>query len=129
MQSLMKNILWIDCIGALITGVLLLALSGWVAPFYGLPHWFVAAHALVHLAYGTYSFSLAVRKTRPMHLIKLLVFANAAWALICLALALFLISNASGFAIAHFTLEGLYVGGLALVEWKNRESLRNSAHR
>lgn len=126
MQSFLKNILWVDCIGALITCVILLILSGWVAPFYGLPHWFVIGHAFVHMAYGTYSFSLAVRKTRPMHLIKLLVFANAAWAIFCLTFALFLIGNASAFAIVHFILEGLYVGGLAVVEWKTRESLRNS---
>ncbi len=123
MQSLVKSILWVDCIGAILTGVLLLILSGWIAPLYGLPNWFVIGHAFVHLAYGSNSFSLAVRKNRPMPSIKLLVFANTAWAVICLIFARFLIGNGSSFAITHFALDGLYVGTLALLEWKVRQSL------
>ena len=120
---MVQRILWIDCIGAFFTGVLLLILSGWIAPLYGLPQWFVIGHAFVHLAFGTYSLSLAVRTIRPMPLIKLLVFANAAWAFVCFILAFLLAGNATVFAVVHFALEGLYVGGLAFIEWKWREKL------
>ncbi len=127
MQSLVKNILWVDWIGAIVTGVLLLMLSGWIAPLFGLPTWFVVGHAFVHLAYGSFSLSLAVRKNRPMPLINLLVFANAAWAGFCVVFTLLMIGNATHFAVAHFLLEGIYVGGLAVIEWIRREELKQAS--
>ncbi len=123
MSLVSKNILWVDCVGAILTGVLLIVLSGWISPQYGLPHWFVVGHGCVHLAYGTYSLSLAIRRHRPMPLIKLLVFANATWAMVCLIFAMILLGNATLFAAAHFLLEGIYVGGLAFIEWKRRDTL------
>lgn len=123
MSFVFKNILWVDCVGAILTGTLLMILSGWIATLYGLQQWFVISHAFVHLAYGTFSLSLSVRKIRPIRLIKLLVSANGAWALICFFLAVFFMGNVSIFAVAHFFLEGMYVGGLALIEWNRREEL------
>jgi hypothetical protein len=66
---LIRRILWIDCTGAFATGVAMLLVSGWLSTLYGLPTAFVIGHAFVHLAYGTFSFSLAVRKRRPMALL------------------------------------------------------------
>lgn len=123
LHYLVKRILWIDCVGAIATGFLLLFFSWWIAPLFGLPQWFVVGHAFVHLAYGCFSLSLAVRRTRPMPLIKALAVANGAWACICLVLAIYFIGNASVFAVAHFLLEGIYVGGLAIVEWSRRKEL------
>lgn len=118
-----QRILWVDCIGAILTGLIMLLLSGGLSFLYGLPVTFVVGHAFVHLVYGTYSFSLAVRKRRPMALLLVLIFANAAWAVFCIIFAVTLISNASIFAVLHFIFEGIYVGGLAAIEWNRRESL------
>jgi hypothetical protein len=120
----LQRILWVDCIGAILTGLGMLLLSGPLSSLYGLPVAFVVGHALVHLAYGTYSFSLALRKRRPMWMLLVLIFANAAWAGFCVVFAATLIGNASIFAVSHFILEGIYVGSLAAIEWNRRESLK-----
>lgn len=102
----------------------MLLLGGWLSSLYGLPVAFVVGHAFVHLVYGTYSFSLAVRKRRPMVLLLVLIFANAAWTVFCIVFAVVLVRNASIYAVLHFIFEGIYVGCLATIEWKRRESLR-----
>lgn len=124
MSYFIRRILWVDCIGAILTGLAMLLLSGWLSTLYGLPVMFVVAHALVHLVYGTYSFSLAVRKRRPMALLLVLIFANAAWAVFCIVFAATLLGNASIYAVLHFIFEGIYVGSLAAIEWRRRELLQ-----
>ena len=121
---LLKRILWVDCLGAIATGLTMLLASGWLSEFYSLPVGFVVGHAFVHLIYGSYSFSLAVRKLRPIGLLYLLIVANAAWACFCVVFAMTIIGTASVFAVLHFALEGIYVGLLAVIEWKLRELLR-----
>jgi len=120
-----QRILWVDCIGAILTGVGLLLFSGWLSSLNGLSPTLVICHAFVHLAYGAYSFSLAVRNQRPMSLLLLLIFANAAWACFCVVFAVTLVGSAPIFGIAQFLLEGVYVGGLAIVEWNRRQILTN----
>lgn len=119
-----QRILWVDCIGAFLTGLLLLLFNGWLSSLYGLSPNLVIAHAFVHLIYGAYSFSLAVRKQRPMTMLLVLIFANGGWACLCFVFAAALIGNATALAIAAFVVEGLYVGGLGLVEWHRRELLQ-----
>ncbi|MBK9164441.1 MAG: hypothetical protein IPM21_11155 [Acidobacteria bacterium] len=126
MPFLTKYVLWIDCLGALATGALLFILSGSIAPLYGLPQSCVVGHGIVHLVYGTYSFSLAVRRTRTILLITLLVFANAAWAFLCIIFAAKMVESDPVFAAVHFLIEGIYVGGLAYFEWNQREALQTA---
>jgi hypothetical protein len=123
---LIQRILWVDCIGAIATGVSMLILSGWLSSLSGFRREFVIGHAFVHLIYGAYSFSLAVRKRRPMWMLLVLIVANAAWGCFCLIFAGTLLGDAPVFAAAQFTLEGLYVGGLALIEWNRRELLKEN---
>ena len=122
MPFIAKHILWVDCLGAILTGILLAVLSGYIAPIYSLPQSWVIAHACVHLAYGAFSLSLAVRRTRPLVLIKLLAIANAAWAVLCI-ISLRMIKFDSVLAAAHFLAEGIYVGSLGFIEWNRREVL------
>lgn len=126
-----QRVLWVDCIGAIVTGLTMILLSGPLSELYGLSVGFVVGHAFVHLVYGTYSFSLAARKRRPMSMLLLLIFANSAWAAVCLAFAIYafaiyIIGSASVFAVSHFILEGIYVGCLAIVEWKRRVTLQTA---
>lgn len=120
---LLQRILWVDCLAAFVTGTLIILLSGWLSPLYGLPVALVIGHGLVHLAYGSYSFSLAVRKARPLALILVLVFANATWAILCFAFGAVFFSSASIFSVGHFLFEGLFVGSLAAIEWTQRRQL------
>ncbi len=123
MPAIRKNILWIDCLGAFAVGLLFVFLASWLSSLFSLPAVQVRALGAVNLLYGSYSFSLARRQRRPLALIKILVFANATWTLICLLAVYRLANQASPFALAHFTLEGLWVAFLAKIEWEERDRL------
>lgn len=116
-----RNLLWIDGSGGAAVGVGMLLLHGWLTELYQLPDnlvWFIA---WTNLAYGCYSLTLASRQRRPKGFVRFLVVANVAWGCVCLGLAVTYWSVASVFGLAALILEGIYVGGLGLVEWKYRE--------
>lgn len=115
-----NQLLWIDCIGAALVGVTVIALSGWLSQVEGLPRALLIFTGAVNLVYASYSFTLSLHRRRPMFLIKLLVFANLAWAFTCLALLAAFSASATGFAYLHLGGEALYVGGLAMFEWRYR---------
>jgi hypothetical protein len=119
----LRNLLWVDCCAALLAGVVVLTLSEWLSQLYAVPRALLVSVAIVNMAYGTFSFSLARRPRRPRSLIVLLVVANATWAALCALAAMILAGTASAFGLAHFTGEGLFVGGLASLEWSQRERL------
>jgi len=117
------RILWVDCVGAAAAGAAMLALREWISGWYAWPMNLVVAVALVNLAYASYSFSLAIAARRTVLQVLVLVLANAAWAALCLVMAVVLEDQASAFGLAHLVGEGLYVGGLAALEWRQREAL------
>lgn len=123
MLALQKNVLWVDCIGAGVAGVVLLVLAGWLSRLYVLPVEFVTGLGVVNLVYGAYSFSLTVRRKRPKGLIVLLVVANGCSAVFCVVAAVLVSGEASLFGVAHLVGEGSYVGWLAWMEWRLREGL------
>ena len=123
----LRNLLWVDCGAAFLAGLTVLSLSSWLGRVYALPRGLVVGMGAVNLAYGAYSFSLARRARRPRALIVLLVVANGAWAVRCLLAAARLAGTASPFGIAHLVGEGLFVGGLAALEWARREQLLRAA--
>jgi hypothetical protein len=84
-----------DCSAGALAGVLVLALSGWLAP--------------------------------PLALLTLLVAANLAWVPVCVALAVAYRAVATPFGFAHLLGEALFVGGLALLEWRHRALLLTAA--
>lgn len=108
-------------------GVTVIALSGWLSRLEGLPQGVFLFTGAVNLLYGSYSFSLAIRAKRPMPLIKLLVAANVAWVPVCLGLLVAFSATATPFAFVHFVGEAAYVGGLAVLEWYNRDLLLTAA--
>lgn len=121
--SVFKNLLWIDCTGAAVVGVVVITVSGWLSRLEGLPQELLIFTGAVNLLYAFYSFSLAVRAERPMRLIKVLIFANLVWAPVCLMLVAVYSATATPFALAHFVGEAIYVGTLAVLEWRHRELL------
>lgn len=124
-KDLPRWLLWIDGSGGLAVGVAVILLREWLSGWYGLPVGLLTVMAFANFAYGTYSLSLAARSERPKPLIKLLVVANLAWAVVCLVLAARWVGTASGLGLAHLLLEGAYVGGLGGLEWRCRERLRH----
>ena len=122
-----KALLWIDCLGGLAVGVLVLVLSSWLATLYALPEPFILAMGVANLAYGTFSLSLARRAIRPRALLRLLVGANLAWAIVCVGASAVFASQASVYGLALLLFEGAYVGGLGLLEWRVLDALVTAA--
>jgi hypothetical protein len=120
---LFRKLLWVDCSAALLAGLAVLSLSRWLSQLYAVPRELLIGVGFANLAYGTFSFILARRSRRPRSQIVLLVVANATWAALCALLAALLAETASGFGLAHFIGEGIFVGGLAGLEWNHRERL------
>lgn len=122
-----RKLLWVDCTAAALVGVVVVALSGWLSGLHGLPRELLLFTGVVNLLYACYSFSLAVRATRPRYLIRLLVLANLAWAFVCLGLAAVFGASATPFGVAHLVGEAFFVGGLARLEWRWRDQLLSAA--
>ncbi len=120
---LLHRLLWVDCTAAGLAGTLMLALSDWLSQLFALPIEVVLFIGMVNLLYGCYSFLLARRTRRPILLIKLLVYANAFWVLVCLSLAARFWHQASPYGIAVFTGEAMFVGTLAVLQWNQRSRL------
>lgn len=123
------KLLRIDSVGGLIVGLVMLLLSDYLASWYGLSRGFIIFIALVNIIYGCYSFSLLVRVKRPLSLIVLLVIANLVWAVLCMLWVVIFAQTASFFGIAHLLGEAVFVGGLAYLEWRNRDLLLTNPSR
>ena len=106
-------------------GVLILALSVWLQDLFRLPLPIILWGGCVNLLYGSYSLSLARRTTRPDSLIRFLILANATWTPVCAFLVYMHLHSASLLGLGYLALEGLYVGGLACLEWRWKEHLRS----
>ncbi|MEL7361065.1 MAG: hypothetical protein AAFN13_03260 [Bacteroidota bacterium] len=118
-----RNLLWIDCTGALVVGVLVLALSGWLADLHGLPRSVLLFTGVMNLVYGSFSLSLARRAVRSRPLLSLLASANMAWPLVCVALVVVYRGTIGPTGLLHLLGEAVYVGGLGFIEWQSRDVL------
>ena len=103
-------------------GLGMLALHSWLAGLYGFPTELVLFIGAANLTYAMYSGSLALRAARGAKLSRLaidvLVAANSAWVLVCLLMLTRIWSSSGVLGLAHVALEALFVGGLAVVEWR-----------
>jgi hypothetical protein len=122
-MPIMRNLLWVDCIAGALAGVLVLLFSGWLSSLHALPRELLLLNGAVNLLYASYSFSLAARARRPRSLIKVLVFANLSWAVVCLCLVAGFAGSATVFGIGHLVGEAMFVGGLAGLQWRWRDQL------
>ncbi|MEQ8849856.1 hypothetical protein [Botrimarina sp.] len=120
---LIRWLLWVDCLGAALAGVLVVALAEWLGRLEGLPPRVLLLTGAANLLYGSYSFSLAVRTRRPLRGVERLAIANMAWPAVCVALLTAYAETATPFAYAHLGGEAVYVAGLGLLEWTYRHRL------
>lgn len=116
----LRKLLWVDCTAGLLVGLVVVSLSARLADLYAMPRALVVGMGAANVCYGTFSLSLAVRSHRPLSLVVLLVAANATWAMLCAVGACILWGTASYFGLAQLVIEGLFVGGLARLEWAGR---------
>lgn len=124
---MINRLLWIDCGGGLVVGVVVLALSGWLAPLEGLPRGVLMFTGVMNLVYGLYSLSLARQARRSVMRVKALAIANMAWAPVCILILLLYADTATAWAWVHLVGEGVYVGALGAVEWRCRDRLLGAA--
>ena len=94
----------------------MLVLSGLLTPSFGIPHGVLVITALVNLAYGAFSFSLARQVEAPRRRVRALVIANFAWTAVCVGLAAYFAHPAAWLGAGYFVGEGLFVGLLAAAE-------------
>ncbi len=120
MPPVVKHLLWIDCIAGALAGVAMLLLVDWFAALYGMPTDLLVFIGVANVLYASYSFSLAIRRTRTPLLLNALIVANSVWALLCVGLAVRWAGTATLFGMAHLLAEALFVGRLASLEWKWR---------
>ncbi len=111
-----RSLLWFDCVAAGVAGVAMLALSGVLAPPFGVPRALLVATALVNLAYGAGSFSLARQSAAPRHHVRAIVIANFAWTVLCVVLAAYLAGPGRWLGAGYILAEGIFVGVLAAFE-------------
>ena len=116
-------LLWLDCTAGAFVGVGVLALSGWLSAVEGLPRGVLVFTGVVNVVYAAFSFSLAVRRRRPLVLVSALAVANLAWAPVCLGLAVAFGGRATAWGGAHLVGEAVFVGTLGAVEWAHRHRL------
>jgi hypothetical protein len=114
----LQRLLWIDGIAALTSGCIVLIFTSSLSGFFNIPQPLLRILAFISLGYAAYSLSLAQRKVKPMPLLKLLVVANCAWAVVCLSVMLFYSNTATFYGTIYLILEALFVGTLAFLEWR-----------
>lgn len=118
-----RDLIWADSRAGLTAGAVVLALSYWLSPFFGLPRELLLVTGAANVCYGLYSGWLFTRRLRPHAAIVALVLANTTWAIGCFAAAYHFAPTATLFGILHLAGEGLIVGTLAVLEWRARTEL------
>ncbi len=123
------RILWSDSAAGTAVGIATLAVNSWLAEFYRLPREVIRWIGCANLVYGAFAAIVALatvgalgtgsraRLTSSRRLVLTLIAANAGWACVCLALLVAYATEASLFGCAHVALEGLFVLGLAVLEY------------
>ncbi|WP_087024016.1 hypothetical protein [Thaumasiovibrio subtropicus] len=122
-QTLQKNILWVDGIAAMTAGLLVLILSEWLEGLYRLPLAVIYVLVVANLSYAAYSLSLAYRRSPSLAAIQLLVFGNLLWSVICVVILVYYREMISIWGFLFVTGEALFVCFLAGFEWRWREVL------
>jgi preprotein translocase subunit SecG len=108
----------VDWIAGAVVGVLVLSLRGWLAGLYSLPADLLLVMGIVNLAYACVSFTLAMlSRGDSVPLLRMVAVANVIWAVICVVLAVVWFGKGSVFGVASLFGEGLFVGGLGVLEW------------
>ncbi|MEM7182670.1 MAG: hypothetical protein AAF518_17275 [Spirochaetota bacterium] len=118
-----QSILWIDSIGAIVVGIVMLILQNFLQGFYQLPQELILFLGITNVLYGIYSGSLAISRKRSQVFIIFLIIANLAWGLVCSILFAKYYQTASIFGKLQIGAEGIYVSMLALIEWWYRKEL------
>lgn len=116
------RILCLDGVPGLLVGPGLWLLRDVLAPLYAMPGSIYEVVASANVAYGCFSSALALAVGRgrrpPLAAVNALAGANAAWAVVCMALLAVRGAEFGVFGLLHVAGEGGYVAVLAALEWR-----------
>lgn len=118
-----SRILWVDCLGGLVVGLLVLFGREQICEWENLPLSIVVGMGAANLLYGSFSLYVTLQQRRPRRLVEMLAVANIAWLLVCLAIVLKHSSEMSLVGFVHVIGEGVYVAALGIMEWSWRTEL------
>lgn len=117
-----RQTLWLDAVAGAVAGSVLLTWREWLAAQFDFPVELVALNAIANLSYASYSGTLAtltaVGIAPPRGALTTLVVANAGWMVVCFNILARVWAFGSGFGLGYVALEGLFVGALAVVEYR-----------
>lgn len=126
MTSNYDRILWLDCLGALAAGVLMLLASGILSRLENLPLSVVIGIAAANIAYGAFSLYVTTRVPRSLFLVNTLAVANMVWLIVCVAVIWLNWNTIFMVGIIHLLGEGVYVASLGSIEWRLRRRLASA---
>ncbi len=116
-------LLWLDCVGGLLVGALVLCFHSWLSQIEGLPASTVVVMGGANLVYGFFSLFVTTRRVRPARLIQALAVANMFWLVVCVGVVVVWWDVVTLLGVSLIVGEGLYVATLGAVEWLWRDHL------
>ncbi len=119
-------ILWLDCLGGLLVGVLVLLGYPFLVRIEGLPESTVISMGVANLIYGAFSLFVTTRQRRHIGLVRTLALANMAWLAVCVGIVVRWFNTATAVGVLLIVGEGVYVAALGLIEWTWRAILATS---
>ena len=119
MQNIfVQKLIRIDATAAFLSAVFVLIFQNWLANLLNLPKNTLHFMCIVSFCYAAYSTFLALQNEKPLILIKILVFANALWATVCIGIIVYHCGTINAFGVGYLLAEAIFVGGLAFLERK-----------
>lgn len=120
--TLLKKILWVDCLLGGGTAIIGLLWYRWLAVFLGLPMNIIIVIAGVTLAYSLTALSLAIQCQPSTGRLRVLIYANWLWTAVSIGLLIYWIRGTTLPGSAFLVLQVLVVGILAYLEGRYIQS-------
>jgi hypothetical protein len=122
--QLLKKILWVDFSLGFVCGILGMLLSTVLHQLTDLPIPLFFWASVITLGYSFVAFPLAYVKNTPIGMLRILIYANWFWALLCAGFLAMHLKDLSILGIIYVLLQIIVIGGLAYFEGKQLEKVK-----
>ena len=117
------KLLWLDCLGGISVGGIVLAISKLLSRWQNVPVNVVIAMGIANLLYGSFSLYVTTRKPRRLKQVRTLAVANMFWLIVCLFITIAYRKDLSMIGWLLILGEGVYVAGLGFTQWRWQREL------